>query len=43
MHPNDVPASNYAGLTVMGSAASGANAVSNAQVANGAVVYGNTT
>ena len=44
MHPNDVPASNYAGLTVMGvGVASGANAVSNAQVtANGAVVYGNT-
>jgi len=44
MHPNDVPASNYAGLTVMGQGvAAGANAVSNAQVtANGAVVYGNT-
>jgi choice-of-anchor A domain-containing protein len=44
MHPNDVPASNYAGLTVMGhGVAAGANAVSNAQVtANGAVVYGNT-
>ncbi|MYM21803.1 choice-of-anchor A family protein [Duganella sp. FT135W] len=45
MHPGDTPASSYAGLTVMGvGVASGANAVSDAQVTdNGAVVYGNTS
>ncbi|RZT04126.1 PEP-CTERM protein-sorting domain-containing protein/choice-of-anchor A domain-containing protein [Duganella sp. CF402] len=45
MHPGDVPASNYAGLTVMGvGVAPGGYAVNNAQVTdNGTVVYGNTS
>lgn len=44
MHPQDVTASNYAALTVMGTGvASGAYAVNNVQVTDkGAVVYGNT-
>jgi len=45
MHPDDMPASNYAALTVMGKGvAAGQAAVNNVQVTDfGAVVYGNIT